>query len=83
MATAWEGTLAVKEPVDLPRSFLAQRSRTASGKMPGIAEVFPGDGDIGVGGAAIEQHDGAATFLQLLGPDLGVAILAQAAALHP
>src|SRR5438132_13327413 len=52
------------------------------GKMPGLAEVFPRDGDIGLEGSAIEQHDGAATVLQLLGPDFGVAVLANAAALH-
>src|SRR5260370_38528829 len=50
--------------------------------MGGIAEFFPGNGDFSIGGAAIKQNDGAATVLQLLGPDFGVAILTDAAALH-
>jgi hypothetical protein len=29
-------------------------------EMGGIPEIFPGDGDFSVGGAAIQQDDGAA-----------------------
>jgi hypothetical protein len=39
MTTAREGTLKVE--VDLPRSFLARRSRTVALERCGIAEVFP------------------------------------------
>src|SRR5713101_99844 len=35
MVTAWEETLAVKVAVDLPKSFLAQRSRTAAERWAG------------------------------------------------
>src|SRR5216684_1584153 len=52
------------------------------GEMAGIAEVFPGNRDFGVGGAAIEQHDGAAAVFHLFSPHFGVAVLADAAALH-
>src|SRR5712691_7901956 len=50
--------------------------------MGRIAKVFPRDGNIDVRGAAIEQHDSATAILHLFGPDFGVGVLADAAALH-
>src|SRR5713101_3274348 len=52
------------------------------GEVGWIGKVFPGDGNVGASGAAIEQNDGAAAILQLFGPDFGVATFANAAAPH-
>src|SRR6266704_3344946 len=62
--------------------FLGPEVADGGGKMSGIAEIFPRRGDIGVGGAAIEKYDGATAVFQLFGPDFGVAVFADAAALH-
>src|SRR5260370_13539998 len=50
--------------------------------MGRIAKVFARDGNFDVRGDAIEQHDSATAILHLLGPDFGVGVLADAAALH-
>ena len=42
--------------------------------MRGIAEVFRGNGDIGFGGTAIEEHHGTTAVFQLFGPHFGVAV---------
>jgi hypothetical protein len=57
---ACEGAFALKLAVDLPRSFFGPEVADSGREMGGIPEIFPGDGDFSVGGAAIQQDDGAA-----------------------
>src|SRR5260370_33432124 len=76
------GDLGGESACGFAEVFLGPEVADGGGEMSGIAEIFPRHGDISVGGAAIEKYDGATAVLQLFGPDFGITVLADAAALH-
>src|SRR5215467_12533983 len=76
------GDLGREFSIELAKVFGSPEVANVGGKMFGIPEVGPIDGNLGFGSSAIEQDHRAAAILQLLDPDLLVAVLLNSAALR-